>query len=74
MGTSDGIALIGMVVGFLFQGAVLLFGMALAWGRVKSTLDHLTESIKDLTSTLKEQGTQLSSHGERLARLEGKGP
>lgn len=66
------ISVTGMVLGFTFQAAVLLVGGALAWGRVKGTIDGLTGSIERLTRSVDNLDTKLDEHSERLARLEAR--
>lgn len=72
MDVGEIISAVGMIFGFVFQAAVLLVGLVLAWGRIKGTIDGLTGSIERLTRSVDNLDTKLDEHSERLARLEAR--
>lgn len=72
MTIGDIITSVGLIVGFIVQAALLLTGAAIAWGRVRGTVDQLTESIRNLTTSVEKLDAKLDNHAERLARLEGR--
>lgn len=72
------------LVGAAGTGLLVLLGQAVAWGRIRQTLEHLQESTKEQLQLVRDmQGDQLresqrttalettaEDHGERLDRLE----
>lgn len=59
------------VLGIILSTALTLVAVGVAWGSLKQELRGINKQLERMNGSLDEHRTRITSHGERLARIEG---